>query len=133
MASASAMPKARAARTTCPKMAWQRAASIGISAANLDAAETRGACAVAGPHDLLRLPLAAVGRAPQHPMLRSGDGRASVPKFRRDAAVARILQHADALTLANLPPDLAAELEVVALVVDRPASIGLHVYGMIDA
>src|SRR5580692_4610325 len=96
MASTSVMPRARAASKTWPKIAWQRARSIGIGASDLDATEARGAGAVAGAHDLLGLSLAAVGRAPQHPVFRSGDGRAGVPELRRDAAVAGILQHADA-------------------------------------
>src|ERR1019366_661735 len=122
-------------------MAWHRArgskadsgASFGIRAPDLDAAEARWTGAVARAHDLLRLPLAAVGRAPQHPVLGSGDGRAGIPELRGDAAVAGILQHVDALAVADLPADLAAELEVVALVVDRPAPVGLHVDGVIDA
>src|SRR5580658_3279850 len=113
-------------------MAWQRAGSISISAPDLDAAETRRTRAVAGTHDLLRLALAAVGRAPQHPMIGSGDGCAGVPELRSDAAVTRILQHADALSVTDLPADLAAELEVVALVVNGPASVGLHIYGVVD-
>src|ERR1700691_207779 len=133
IASTSATPSARDASATRSKRAWQRAASIGIGATDLDAAEARRAGAVARAHNLLRLPLAAVGRAPQRPVLGSGDGRASVPEFRRDAAVARILQHADALAAADLPADLAAELEVVALVVDGPAPVGLHVDGVVHA
>src|SRR5580704_15000017 len=133
MASVSATPRARLARSTWSKMAWHRAASISISASDLYAGEARGTGAVAGAHDLLRLALAAVGRAPQRPVFRSGDGRARVPELCRDAAVARILQHADALSMADLPTDLTAELEVVALVVDRPTAVGLHIYGVIDA
>ena len=64
---------------------------------------------------------------------RSGDGGAGVPEFRGDAAVAGILQHADALAVADLPADFAAELEVVALVVDGPAPVGLHVDGVVGA
>src|ERR1035441_4512690 len=133
MASASAMPRARAASATWSKMAWHRTGSIGISAPDFDMAEARGTRAMAGAHDLLRLPLAAVGCAPEHPVLGSGDGRAGVPELRRDAAVARILQHADALAVADLPADFAAELEVVALVVDGPTAVGLHIDGMVDA
>src|ERR1022692_1971644 len=124
MASASAMPSARDACSTWSKMAWHRAGSIGIGASDLDAAEARRTGAVAR---------AAVGRAPQHPVRGSGDGGAGVPELRRDAAVTRILQHADAFAVANLPADLAAELEVVALVVDGPSPVGLHVDGVADA
>src|SRR5579862_609046 len=133
VASASATPRARAAVTTRSKMAWQRAASIGIRASDLDAAETRGAGPVARAHHLLRLPLAAVGRTPQCPMLGTGDGCARIPEFRGDPAVAGILEHADALAAADLPADLAAELEVVALVVDRPAAVSFHVDPMVGA
>ena len=59
------------------------------------------------------------------------DGRAGVPELGGDAAVAGVLEHADALAVAHLPGDLAAELEVVALVVDGPAPVGLHVDGVV--
>src|SRR5579872_6431806 len=66
-------------------------------------------------------------------MLGAGDGRAGVPELRADAAVAGIFQHPRALAVADLPGDLTAELEIVALVVDRPALVGLHVDGVVDA
>ena len=43
--------------------------SSGIRAPDFDLAEARGAGAVAGAHHLLGLALAAVGHAPQRPML----------------------------------------------------------------
>ena len=64
-------------------------------------------------------------------MFRAGDSRAGIPELRGDAAVARVLEHADALAVANLPADFAAELEVVALVVDGPTAVGLHVDGVV--
>src|SRR5262245_12283530 len=63
-------------------------------------------------------------------MLPAGDGGAGIPELGGDAAVARVLQHAAALAIAHFPADLAAELEVVALVVDRPAAVGLHIYAV---
>src|SRR6476660_8613385 len=60
-------------------------------------------------------------------MLATGDCGTGVPELRTDSAVAGILQHAHALAVAHLPGDLATELEVIALVVDRPALIRLHV------
>src|SRR5579872_7183752 len=130
MISTSPTPCALAARTTCSPMAC---ASTGISAPDFDPAEARRARPVARAHHLLGLALAAIGDAPQGPMLGPGDGRAGVPALRGNAAVAGILQHADTLAAAHLPADLAAELEVVALVVDRPASVGLHVNGMVGS
>src|ERR1700728_1551802 len=125
MASTSSIPSARAAPATCSNSSVHFSRGSGptplllrISAPNFDAAEARGAGAVAGAHDLFRLPLAAIRRAPEHPMFGPGDGRARVPELRADSAVTRILQHAYALAVANLPPDLASELEIVPLVVD---------------
>src|SRR5262249_22042127 len=47
--------------------------------------------------------------------------------LRRNSAVSGILQHAYSPSVLNLPSDFASELEIVPLVIDRPASIGLHV------
>src|SRR5579883_3031599 len=124
IASSSVTPSARAAAAACSKIA---ANSSRIGAPDPDPAKPRGACAMPGAHHLLGLSLAAVGDAPQRPVLGAGDRGAGVPELRRDPAVARILQHAHAAAVTDLPADLAAELEVVALVVDRPAPVGLHV------
>src|SRR5580704_1801951 len=107
--------------------------SPGISGSDLDVVESRRAGAMTGTDDLLRLALAAVRHTPQHPMVAIGDGRAGIPELGGDAAIGGILQHARALAIANLPGDLAAELEVIALVVDRPATVGLHVNGAAHA
>src|SRR5271157_1320559 len=130
MASTSVTPCARAASTTWPKMV---SALSGIGAPDFDLVETRRAGSVAGAHHLLGLAFAAIGNAPQRPVLGSRDGRAGVPELGRDAAVAGVLQHADALAVTHLPGDFAAELEIVALVVDGPTPIGLHVDGLVCA
>src|SRR5579864_5998347 len=116
MPSTSVTPSARAASTT-----WLKISSACIRAPDFDFAEARGAGAVAGAHDLFGLAFAAVRNAPEGPVLRSGDGGARVPEFGSDAAVAGILEHADALAVADFPADFAAELELVALIVDGPA------------
>src|SRR5579875_519093 len=128
MASISATPRERAAASTWPKMA---SISTGIGATDPDFAEARGARAMACAHYLLRLPLAAIGHSPKRPMLRPGNGRAGVPKFRRNAAVAGVLQHSHPLAIADLPADLAAELKMVALIVNRPAPVGFHINRML--
>src|SRR5579883_1748702 len=131
IASTSCTPCERAALATCSKTSVARRPSSGIGAPDADSAKTRGAGAVPGPHHLLRLSFAAVRNSPQRPVLASGNGGARIPEFRRDSAVARILQHADAFAAADLPADLAPELEVVPFVVDGPAAVRLHVDGMI--
>src|ERR1019366_5257102 len=128
MASISVTPRARAASTTCPKMASE---SSRIGAPDPDVTKARGAGAVAGAHHLLGLALAAVRHAPQRPVLRPCDSRAGIPELGRYTAVAGVLEHADALAAAHLPADFAAELEVVALVVNGPATVGFHVDGVV--
>src|ERR1035441_7719033 len=130
MDSTSSTPCARAARTTWPCTAD---ASTGIRAPNFNVAEARGAGAVARAHYLFRMALAAVRNAPKGPVLRPGDGRTGVPELRRNAAIAGVLQHAHPLAAAHLPGDLAAELEVVALIVDGPTPVGLHIDGVVRA
>src|SRR3974390_1085271 len=127
ISSRSRTPREAEAFRATPKIS-----SACIRAPDPDASESRRAGAVAGPHHLFGLPLAAVGNAPQHPVIAVRDGVAGVPEFGADAAVARVLQHADALAVADLPTDLAAELEVVPLVVAGPALVGLHVNGVAD-
>src|SRR5262245_47203419 len=88
---------------------------------------------MAGAHHLLGLSFATVGRAPQRPVFRPGDGCAGIPELGADPAIAGVLEHADALAPADFPTDLTTELEVVALVIDRPALVGLHVDGAVRA
>src|SRR5580658_9819588 len=108
-------------------------ASAGISGSNLYIVETRRACSMTGPDHLFRLALAAVRHSPQHPMIAIGDGGAGIPELGGDAAIGGIFQHACAFAIANLPGDLATELKVVAFIVDRPATIGLHINGAAHA
>src|SRR5437762_11574711 len=112
---------------------WSGEQLSGIGAAYFDVAEARGAGSVAGPDHLLGLAFAAIGNAPEHPLLAIGDGFARIPELGRDAAVGGILQHAYTLAVADLPGYLTSELEIVAFVVDGPALIRLHVDGVIDS
>ena len=60
--------------------------------------------ALAG-HRLHGLPLAAIRRSPERPVIEFADGVARIPELRGDAAVAGILQHADFLSAFDLPAD----------------------------
>src|SRR5688500_20287632 len=77
--------------------------------------------------DLPGLPLAAVGRAPEGPLRLVAEHVQALPELRTDPGVRRILDHPPALALADLPADLAAELEVQALVVDGPRAIRVDI------
>src|SRR5580658_10073545 len=122
-ASTSETPNDLAACWIEPKNCWHwlcDSISTGIRGSHFNVAEARGAGAVAGADHLLGLPLAAIGNAPQHPMLAIRDGGAGIPKLGGDAAVGGVLQHPNPFAVFDFPADFATELEVVALVVDGP-------------
>src|SRR5689334_21599885 len=75
--------------------------------------------------DLDRLALAAVGRAPGGDL--GGEHVQRTPEPRPDPGVGRVLHHAAEFAVLDLPADLAAELEVEPLVIDRPRSVGIHI------
>src|SRR5438132_1427874 len=74
--------------------------------------EASGSGAVAGAHCLHGLAFAAVGRAPERPVVARADGVHGIPEFGGDAGVRRVLQHAAEFAVLDFPGDLAAELEV---------------------
>src|SRR5437870_13781001 len=95
-----------------------------ISDPHLDVAKARRRGAVPGAHGLHGLAFAAIGRAPQRPLLGAADGVAGIPELGGDAAVTGVLEQARLLAALDLPADFGAELENVAAVVDRPAPVG---------
>src|SRR6266542_1256841 len=101
--------------------------SAGVRHSYLDLAKTRRRGAVTGTHGLHGLSFAAVGSAPQHPLLGAAYGIAGVPEFCGHAAVTRVFEPARLLAVLNLPADFGAELKIVAAIVDRPAAIGLEI------
>src|ERR1700693_5728170 len=105
--------------------------SARITGSDLDVVETCWTGPMAGPDHLLRLAFTAVRHTPQHPMIAVGDGGTGIPELGGDTAVGWVLQHARAFAVANLPSDLATELEVVTLVVNGPATVGLHVNSVV--
>src|SRR6266850_282276 len=79
-----------------------------------------------GAHGLHRLAFATVGRAPERPVGELADGVTGIPKFRGDAAVTGILQHADFLAALDLPADFRGELELIPAVINGPRAICFH-------
>src|ERR1700689_697368 len=108
-ASTSEMPSDAAACCTASKSSRHSLKSTGIRGSHFDVVEARGACAVTGADHLLGLSFAAIRNAPQHPMVAIRDGGAGIPKLSGDAAVGRVLEHARALAVLDLPGDLATE------------------------
>src|ERR1700678_90552 len=97
-----------------------------ISAPHLNPTKPRWRRPMPGPHHLLRLSLSAIRRAPQRPLIARADRIQRIPELSRNSRIRRILHHARALAILDLPADLAAELKVISLVIDRPRAVGLH-------
>src|ERR1700722_738554 len=95
-------------------------------ASHFNPAETRRRRSMPRPHHLLRLAFAAIRGTPERPFVTRTNRVQRIPEFRRDSRVGRVLHHAGSLAILDFPTDLAAELKVIALVVNRPRSIGLH-------
>src|SRR5882724_6747816 len=87
--------------------------------------------AVARAHDLLRLPLPAVGRAPQCPLVAGTNCIHRAPELGSNSAVGGVLQHSGTLAVFDFPSRFAAELEVVTLIVNRPGAVGFDVNAVI--
>src|SRR5947209_3681733 len=80
---------------------------------------------MARAHYLLRLSFAAIWSSPQRPLITRTNRVHRIPEFSGDPGVRRVLQHAHALAVFDLPPNLCSELKVIPLVVDRPRPVRL--------
>ena len=94
--------------------------------------KARGRGAMARTHGLHGLPLPAIGRAPQRPIIARTDGVAAIPEFGGNPAVAGIFQACRVF----LPPLISqaisvGKLKMVALVVDGPGTVRLHQNGIV--
>src|SRR5262249_56861585 len=81
---------------------------------------------------LVRLALAAVLRAVHLERAGIAYRAQAAPERRRHAAIVRILHRARAPAVLDQLAPLAAELEFVARVVDRPGDIGAHQDAALD-
>src|ERR1035441_5265441 len=96
-------------------------------------AEARRRTAVADRVDLLRLPLAVVGRAPLLPIAGSGDQGERLPEVGGARLVGDPRNHPLLLAVLDLPKSVAAELEIVALLIDREAAIAIDQDAVVHA
>src|SRR5579864_8883222 len=83
-----------------------------VSAPHLDPAKPCRRRSMSRTHHLLRLAFTAVRRSPQRPFIARTDCIQRIPELGGDSRVRRVLQHAYAPAVLDLPPHLAAELEV---------------------
>src|SRR4051794_21420078 len=85
---------------------------------DVDPAEPRGRAAVADGIDLRRLSLGIARGAELAPVLRTGRAVARLPEVGCSRLVRDARDHAALLPAFDLPESVAAELEVVALLID---------------
>ena len=92
---------------------------------DVDLPKTRDWAAVAYCVGLRRLPFAVVGRAVKLVRVGSAQSVAGAPEIRRSRLVCDIPQHLAELAVFDFPEGLAAELEIVTLLIDRPTSVAI--------
>src|SRR5688572_20439430 len=92
---------------------------------DIDAIEARRARTVRHGRYLAGLPLAVEERAAEAIVALVADRRARVPELRRAHLVGDVLEHGPELAVLDLVEQLAAELRVVALLVDGEGT-GTH-------
>src|SRR5690242_16765872 len=102
--------------------AWQLS-SVGLD--DVDLPEARGRTAVADGVDLSGLALAIVRRAVLLPISGAGDGVAGLPEIRGARLVGNAPDHPLLLAALDAPEGVAAELEVVALLVDGVTAVAI--------
>src|SRR5688572_18375540 len=92
--------------------------TIGSSFDDRHPAEPRMGRGVRHPAGLAGLALPARDEAISPAVPPIGDTIAAVPKFRRDAVIDHVPNHVDALSIFDKPEGIAAELEVIAALVN---------------
>src|SRR5690348_7677149 len=100
--------------------------SVLDAAKDVDVGEKAGGGRVSNPNDLRGLALAAIRRAEHLQRLRVAYSREIAPEHRAHPAVVGILHHAGAPAVADELRPFAAELELVARIIDRPRPVRLH-------
>src|SRR5690554_1290966 len=111
---------------------WCRSAERAGGVDHVDAVKAGGGRAVRDGRDLRRLALAVEERAAQAVVVLVADRAAGVPELRRADLVGHVLDHAGDLAVLDLVEQLAAELRVVALLVDRERAVADDVDAVLD-
>src|SRR5437867_2715430 len=77
--------------------------------------------------------LAVIVRAPLHPITRAGDPVAGLPEVGRAGLIGDSGKHPLLLAAFDGPKRVAAELEVVSLMIDRPTTIAIDEDAIVDS
>ena len=83
--------------------------------------------------DLPRLAFAVIGGAPLLPIAGTGDSVAGLPQVRRPRLVGHARNHSLLLASLDRPEGIAAELEVITLMIDGPTAIAIDENAVVDA
>src|SRR5262245_55405306 len=129
MRPACARTTARGPRPSCTPLRW---AAWLLRAQDVDVAEQGRRAAVAHRVRLARLALAVVREAHVLPVTLVGDRGAGAPEIVRATLIGHVRQHAALLAVLDLPERVAAELEVVALLVDRVRAAAVDQDAVLD-
>src|SRR5262245_15648101 len=109
-----------------------RTVAESCAAEDVDVRETARRHGMADADDLVGLALAAPGSAEHLQRVAVADRREAAPEGRRDPTVVGVLHHIAELAVLDPTAPFAAELELVARIVDRPGTIRLHVHPALD-
>src|SRR5262249_6825633 len=103
-----------------------------LRAQDVDPAEQRRRATVAHGIALARLSLAVVGEPIVLPESLPGDRGARAPEVLRLALIRHVGQHPRLLPTLDLPEGISAELEVVALLIDRVGTAAIDQDSVLD-
>src|SRR5688572_6360221 len=104
-------------------MVFAAPSDLALGVDDVDAVEARRGAAVRDRRDLPRLPLAVEERAAHSVVALVAAGDHRVPELLGVGLVGDVAQHRPDLAVLDLVEQLAAELEVVALLVDRVGAV----------
>src|SRR6185369_9628406 len=100
---------------------------------DVDAAEASGRTAVADGVDLCWFALGIAGGAVLAPVGGSGRAVAGLPEIRRARLITHARDHAALLTALDFPEGIAAELNVVSLLIDGVTAAAVDQHAVVDA
>src|SRR5580658_3569923 len=99
----------------------------------VDLAKSRRRAAVTNRVHLSRFAFTIARRAELLPVALPGDTVAGVPEVRSSGLIRHARKHAALLAAFNLPEGIAAELKIVALLVDGETAVALNEDAVVDA
>src|ERR1051326_2516354 len=110
-----------------------RSGFLGGSIEDVDLPEAGHRTAVADSVGLSRLAFAVISCPVQFVGSLSAQSVAGIPEIGRARLIRNIPKHLAELPILNLPKSLAAELEIVSLLIERPSSVSVDKNAIVDS